>query len=419
MTKSMTENVRNLFVSTDKEAQDDVVIELENIQKTYLLGVEGVPALRGVSVKIHRGEFIAIYGTSGGGKTSMLNIIGTIDKPTKGYLTICGQRIGSRTTDTDLANIRLRKMGFVFQTFNLLSTMTAIENVEMPMILHGTFTKSERRNRAKELLEKVGLSHRMTHIPSQLSGGEQQRCTIARAISNRPEILLLDEPTGDLDTKNTLIVMQMLMELNEKDGITMVMVTHDQNLKNAADRVIYMRDGKIDRIERSDRAAKEAYKASIRHELENVGSGSSSSSAGKNTKKGRFTSTTQIKRPCAYETYHQSAEVVAESLLDEFEARKLKVSSAAAVPSIKEVEVNVSLPPMDIIMKKKEEEESKLALMQKSKRHSRHGSDSDSDSLMIGGASPSSERDVVVLDATSPTNSDLVLDISSNLSLMT
>lgn len=380
--------------------------------------MEGVPALRGVSVKIHRGEFIAIYGTSGGGKTSMLNIIGTIDKPTKGYLTICGQRIGSRTTDTDLANIRLRKLGFVFQTFNLLSTMTAIENVEMPMILHGTFTKSERRKRAKELLEKVGLSHRMTHIPSQLSGGEQQRVTIARAISNRPEVLLLDEPTGDLDQKNTLIVMQMLMELNEKDGITMIMVTHDQNLKNAADRVIYMRDGKIDRIERSDRAAKEAYKATIRHELENIGSGSSSSGStarGKNAKKERFTSTTQIKRPCAYETYHQSAEMVAESLLDEFEARKLTVNSAAAVPSIKEVELNVSpLPPIDIVMKKNDdddEDESKLTFMQKNKRHSRQGSESDTDSLMVGGASPSSERDVAVLDATNGT-SDLVLDIS-------
>lgn len=202
------------------------IIRLRNIHKTYLLGLEGVPALRGVSVTINRGEFIVILGKSGGGKTSMLNIIGTIDKPTKGDIYITGKRISNKTTDTEVANLRLRKIGFCFQTFNLIGSMTAVENVELPMILHGTLSSSKIRERAMQLLTHVGLKDRALSLPSQLSGGnviiyipyihcipfvhdmfsmefcvypgEQQRVTICRAIANNPDVLLLDEPTGGI-----------------------------------------------------------------------------------------------------------------------------------------------------------------------------------------------------------------------------
>ncbi len=238
-------------VNADANAEndEDVIIRCENIHKTYLLGVEGVPALRGVSLTIKRGEFVCIFGTSGGGKTTMLNVLGTIDKPTRGYLHICGVKVGSSTPDSELSNLRLNKLGFVFQTFNLLSALTALENVEMPMILAGRLTPSERRKRAKELLTAVGMEKRFDHVPAQMSGGEQQRVTIARSMANNPEILLLDEPTGDLDTANTMKVMSLLTKLNKEEGITLVLVTHDIGLKYFADRILWMRDGKLQRVE--------------------------------------------------------------------------------------------------------------------------------------------------------------------------
>jgi len=235
--------------TSDNERAGEPIIRLRNIHKTYLLGLEGVPALRGVSVTIHRGEFIVILGKSGGGKTSMLNIIGTIDKPTKGDIYISGKRISSKTTDTEVANLRLRKIGFCFQTFNLIGSMTAVENVELPMILHGTLSSSQIRERAMKLLTHVGLGDRAGHLPSQLSGGEQQRVTISRAIANNPDVLLLDEPTGDLDTKNSNVIMDLLLKLNREQNITLVFVTHDVSLKYFAHRVIHMLDGKISKIE--------------------------------------------------------------------------------------------------------------------------------------------------------------------------
>lgn len=207
------------------ESGEDVVVSLRNVHKTYLLGVEGVPALRGVSLTIKKGEFVCIYGTSGGGKTTLLNIIGTIDRPSKGEIYLCGTHITPRTPDATLSDLRLRRMGFVFQTFNLLSALSAAENVELPMILLGRATAAERKERAHALLASVGMDKRVNHLPSQLSGGEQQRVTIARAMSNRPEILLLDEPTGDLDTHNTAIAMSLLLELNKKQGITLIVRT--------------------------------------------------------------------------------------------------------------------------------------------------------------------------------------------------
>eukprot|EP00301_Raphidiophrys_heterophryoidea_P018930 c3921_g1_i1.p1 GENE.c3921_g1_i1~~c3921_g1_i1.p1 ORF type:complete len:345 (+),score=52.77 c3921_g1_i1:142-1176(+) len=223
------------------------VVQLSNLHKTYLLGIEGVPALRGVDLEIRQGEFVIVYGTSGGGKTSLLNLVGTIDAPTKGGLILFDTRIDRKTKEKDLANIRMKRMGFVFQTFNLIPSMTALENVELPMILMGVLNKAQRFQRAKELMERVGVAQRMNHLPSQLSGGEQQRVTIARALANSPDLLLLDEPTGDLDTHNTDRVMSLLMNLNA-EGITMLMVTHDDSLRNCAHRVVHMLDGRVQRV---------------------------------------------------------------------------------------------------------------------------------------------------------------------------
>ena len=235
---------------SDQEIDENTkeVIKIVNVHKTYLLGIEGVPALRGVGLTINDGEFISILGTSGGGKTTLLNIIGTIDKPSKGDIYICGLRIKFSTKDTLLASIRLNKLGFVFQTFNLIGSLTALENVELPMQLQGKLSREEIRQRARGLLKDVGLETRMDHFPNQLSGGEQQRVTIARSIANKPKILLLDEPTGDLDTRSTDIVMKILIDLNQKEKITMVMVTHDVGLKTFAHRVVRMADGKIHKI---------------------------------------------------------------------------------------------------------------------------------------------------------------------------
>jgi len=243
----------------NSSGNNDIIIA-NNVHKTYLLGIEGVPALRGISLRIQRGEFIVILGKSGGGKTSMLNIIGTIDKPTKGDITICGKRITSNTTDEEFAYLRLRKIGFVFQTFNLISTMTASENVALPMILDGRLNREQIVQRAKDLLDRVGMGKRLDHLPSQLSGGEQQRVTIARAVANAPDILLLDEPTGDLDTFNSHVILQLLIELNRKEGKTCIMVTHDQALKCYSNRVVHIMDGKILRIE--------TIKQSVRDEAE-------------------------------------------------------------------------------------------------------------------------------------------------------
>ncbi|EDS89266.1 ABC transporter ATP-binding protein [Entamoeba histolytica HM-3:IMSS] len=165
-----------------------------------------------------------LRGPSGGGKTTCLNMIGLIDKPSHGKLTMFGTEINEKTKESFMANLRLEKIGFVFQTYNLLSTMSAYENVELPMKILGRLNKKQRHERTIKLLELVGLQDRMNHLPSELSGGEQQRVTIARALSNEPELLLMDEPTGDLDTKNTIEVMNLILELNQKIGTTIIMM---------------------------------------------------------------------------------------------------------------------------------------------------------------------------------------------------
>lgn len=187
---------------------------------------------------VKRGEFVMIRGPSGGGKTTLLNLIGTIDTPSSGTLKILDTEINKDSTDNFLSSLRLSHIGFVFQTFNLLATMTALENVELPMILLGKLTEKQRKKRAVSLLKRVGLGDRLHHLPSDLSGGEQQRVAIARSLANEPEILLLDEPTGDLDTRSTVEVMDILLSINRrgpkgdgKEPTTLVMVTHNPELE--------------------------------------------------------------------------------------------------------------------------------------------------------------------------------------------
>jgi putative ABC transport system ATP-binding protein len=188
-----------------------------------------------------------LRGPSGGGKTTLLNLVGTIDKPTGGNIEILGTPISADSNDSFLASLRLEKIGFVFQTFNLLATMSAYENVELPMTILGKLSPKERKKRTRDLLALVGLRDREQHLPSELSGGEQQRVAIARALANEPVILLLDEPTGDLDTKNTIQVMDLLLSINQKLKTTCLMVTHNPDLECYADRVLYLSDGRFER----------------------------------------------------------------------------------------------------------------------------------------------------------------------------
>ena len=198
---------------------------------------------------VKEGEFLVIRGPSGGGKTTLLNMIGTIDTPTEGEIELFATSINAKSSDKFLSRLRLEHIGFVFQTFNLLATMTAFENVELPMTLLGKLSKKERKERAKKLLKQVGLQDRMDHLPSELSGGEQQRVAIARALSNEPKLLLLDEPTGDLDTFSTVEVMNSLLEINlgneERPPTTCIMVTHNPDLECYADRILYVQDGEF------------------------------------------------------------------------------------------------------------------------------------------------------------------------------
>jgi putative ABC transport system ATP-binding protein len=218
------------------------VIRLENVYKTYDLGEIQVHALRGVSLEIHAGEFVAVMGASGSGKSTLMNILGCLDKPTKGHYYLDGIDV-SVMDKVDLARIRNHKLGFVFQGFNLLSRTSALENVELPTIYAG-ISQEERELRAKESLERVGLADRAHHHPSQLSGGQQQRVAIARALVNRPSILLADEPTGNLDSRTSVEIMDILQRLNKENGLTVVLVTHEPDIAQYAKRIMEFRDGK-------------------------------------------------------------------------------------------------------------------------------------------------------------------------------
>jgi len=219
------------------------VIELKEVWKTYQMGAVEVHALRGLNLNIKKGEFVAIQGPSGSGKSTCMFLVGCLDLPSKGHVFLDGHDI-TRLSESSLAQIRGRKIGFVFQRFNLLPTLTAIENVQIPMIFQGT-DKDKRDRVATELLEKVGLGERMDHKPTELSGGEMQRVAIARALANDPEVILADEPTGNLDSKTGKEVMKLLEDLNKKEGRTIVMVTHDKNIAAKAERQIFLKDGQI------------------------------------------------------------------------------------------------------------------------------------------------------------------------------
>ncbi|MCQ8892313.1 MAG: ABC transporter ATP-binding protein [Candidatus Methanosuratincola sp.] len=219
----------------------------EDLWKVYRLGQIDYPALRGVSFSVKKGEYIAIVGPSGSGKSTLLNLMGALDRPTKGKMMIDGVEI-SKLNDKKLAELRNRKLGFVFQTFNLLSHMSAAENVETPLIAAGV-PPEERRRRSYELLEMVGLKGFERNRPSMLSGGQQQKVAIARALANEPQIILADEPTGNLDSKSSHEIIEILRRLNEEKGVTIVMVTHNLELTPYCDKTWFFRDGKIEREE--------------------------------------------------------------------------------------------------------------------------------------------------------------------------
>jgi len=218
------------------------IVEAVELKKTYMLGKIPVEALRGVNLKVESGDFLAILGPSGSGKSTMLNLIGALDKPTAGMLMIDGVDI-STLSDNQLSDLR-RRVGFVFQFFNLISRFTARDNVELSLSISGV-GKSERKKRAEELLETVGLKDRINHKPTELSGGQQQRVAIARALANNPRFLLMDEPTGNIDSKTADEIMRLVKKLNEEKGVTIIMVTHDQHLAREAKRIVQMFDGVI------------------------------------------------------------------------------------------------------------------------------------------------------------------------------
>jgi putative ABC transport system ATP-binding protein len=225
-----------------RSADDECVIRIEDVHKYYDLGETRVHALRGISLEIKRGEFVAIMGASGSGKSTFMNLLGCLDRPTSGRYLLEGIDV-SRHDKKALALIRNQKLGFVFQGFNLLARTTALENTELPT-LYTKIHKSERSKRASEALAMVGLADRAGHFPSQMSGGQQQRVAIARALVNRPSILLADEPTGNLDTRTSVEIIDIFQKLNEK-GLTIAMVTHEQDVAQFARRVLVFRDGRI------------------------------------------------------------------------------------------------------------------------------------------------------------------------------
>jgi ABC-type lipoprotein export system ATPase subunit len=220
------------------------LIELRDVRKVYDLGEVQVEALRGASLTIEGGQYLALIGPSGSGKSTLMNVLGCLDRPTSGSYLLDGEEIATLPADKR-ARIRNQKIGFVFQNFNLLARTSALENVEVPLLYAGGSSTRERHRLAAEMLAKVGLANRMDHHPSQLSGGQQQRVAIARALVNRPSILMCDEPTGNLDSRTSKEIIQLFRDLNEQAGITVILVTHDQDVARHARRIIALHDGQI------------------------------------------------------------------------------------------------------------------------------------------------------------------------------
>jgi putative ABC transport system ATP-binding protein len=227
---------------TKKVNRKDEIIRLKNVAKWYKAGDEIVKAVDGIDIVIHKGEFVAIVGPSGSGKSTAMNMVGALDIATKGDIFLDGINI-EKLHESDLAQIRGRKIGFIFQTFNLIPTLTALENVMLPMVFQRV-PYEDRVERATELLAKVDLSHRLTHLPNMLSGGERQRVAVARALANNPEVILADEPTGNLDTKRGEEIAQMFNKLSD-EGKTIILVTHDMYVAKHADKIYKLKDGKL------------------------------------------------------------------------------------------------------------------------------------------------------------------------------
>jgi len=224
------------------------IIELKNVWKTYQLGEVPVHALRGMTMEVDPHDFVIVLGTSGSGKSTAMNMIGALDVPSKGKILLEGKDI-SKLHESDLAQIRGKKIGFVFQQFNLIPSLDALHNVTLPMIFQN-YTYEERMEKGKELLRLVGLGERMHHKPKEMSGGEQQRVAIARALSNDPEVILADEPTGNLDTKTGIQIMDLMCKLHKEKNKTVIMVTHDLDLVKYGEKIIYLKDGQVVKTKR-------------------------------------------------------------------------------------------------------------------------------------------------------------------------
>lgn len=225
----------------------EYVVETQDLHKYYFLRGETVKALKGINLQVRYGEYVCIMGPSGSGKTTLFNMIGALDKPTQGKVYLDGKDI-STLTPRQLAWVRCHKIGYIFQTFNLIPVLTALDNVVVPMIFAGV-TREEREKKARELLERVGLGDRLYHRPTELSGGQQQRVAIARALANDPAIILADEPTGNLDLQTGLRIVSLLKELNTEKKVTIIVATHDLKMIDVGDRIVWIRDGTVERIE--------------------------------------------------------------------------------------------------------------------------------------------------------------------------
>ena len=228
--------------SVESKNSEDILLELKELYKIYIMGSVEVQALRGIDLTIDKGEFISIMGTYGSGKSTLMNIIGCLDRPTKGNYFLEGIDIKEKSED-ELSFIRNQKIGFVFQSFNLIARTSAVKNVELPMI-YAKMHANDRHERAKQLLEKVGLGDRIHHMPNELSGGQRQRVAIARALANEPPIMLADEPTGNLDSKSSIEIMEIFRNLNE-EGKTVIIVTHERDIAEYTDRIVTFKDGQI------------------------------------------------------------------------------------------------------------------------------------------------------------------------------
>ena len=230
-----------------KKSDKKTIIQLKNVWKTYYMGEVSLDVLKGVNVEINRGEFVVIIGPSGSGKSTMMNQVGVLDTPTKGQILLKGTDIAT-LSESDLAQLRGKTIGFVFQQFNLIPTLTALENVTLPTIFQNT-PEVERIKRAEMLLTRMGIGDRMHHRPNELSGGQQQRVAIARSLVNDPEIILADEPTGNLDSKSGKQVMEMLARLHTEEGKTVILVTHDTDLVKYSQKTIHLKDGEVLKID--------------------------------------------------------------------------------------------------------------------------------------------------------------------------